>query len=107
MPVKHPTPPSEPTAVSLYDYALEAMEELERAKALIGIIQSARTSRRDRRWCMTGVLLGTEAAYYLRTAEDAIHALVREQAIPFHKQGRRHLCVHRGDRSRACGMTEG
>jgi excisionase family DNA binding protein len=56
---------------------------------------------------MTGVLLVTEAAYYLRTTEDAMYVLVREQAIPFHKQGRRHLCVRRGDRSRACGMTEG
>jgi hypothetical protein len=41
MPEKKQTPPSDPTAVSLYDCALEAMEELERAKTLIGMIQSA------------------------------------------------------------------
>jgi hypothetical protein len=45
MPEKNPTPPSHPTAVSLYDCAIEAMAKLERAKALIGIIQSAMRAR--------------------------------------------------------------
>jgi hypothetical protein len=45
MPEKKPTPPAHPTAVSLYDCALEAMAELERASALVGIIQSAMRAR--------------------------------------------------------------